>query len=341
MTNNDKTTSPRRAAYLIEAIIRAGGTPNEVFKEVGLNPNDYVNPDRSLSVNHFAELCELSAKKLNDCFFGLHMGLLISEKNAGPMSRLLTSSPTVGEVFDNIERYTIIVESGLIAKHIIEDDLSILTATLTTQQNVKKRHANEALCAQIIQFLKKGVGNHITPKTVYFNHDKPLDITELENYFCAPIIFNHPTNKIVFEKSILHEEMATTNDTLYTVLKAHFEELLLEQPKPDNFVTNIRKVIKDNLSICEINEDYVASQLAISPRTLRRRLQEHNLTFNEIKKQGRQELAHQYLLKSQLCLSEIALLLGYSETSAFCRAFRDWTGTPPLVYRKQSTRQQP
>lgn len=319
----------------MEAILRAGGDPEEIFKKANLELNNYINPDRPLTVNQFANLCELCAKCLNDSFFGLHMGLFIGEQTAGPLSHLMSSSPTVEDVFKNIARYTVVLENGLISKYSQENGLPSLSASLATQENVPRRHANEAIYAQLLQFLKKGIGDHVVPEALFFEHEKPSDTAELDDYFRAPIYFNSPLNKAVFKPSILNEEMATANDTLYTVLKAHFEKLLADQPKPNDLVESVRRVITDNLSISETTVNSVASQLALSPRTLRRRLQEHHLTFHDIKKMVRQELAEQYLSNSQLGLSEIALLLGYSETSAFCRAFRDWVGDPPLVYRKK------
>ena len=78
----------------------------------------------------------------------------------------------------------------------------------------------------------------------------------------------------------------------------------------------------------------VARYMKISSRTLHRRLQERDLVFKELLQKTRQQLAQQYLKEERLTLSEIALLLGYSEQSAFSRAFKQWLGITPLRFQK-------
>ena len=77
----------------------------------------------------------------------------------------------------------------------------------------------------------------------------------------------------------------------------------------------------------------VAGHLALSSRTLQRRLQERGLVFQEILENTRRELAIRYLQDKNLSLTDIALLLGYSEQSAFNRAFKRWYNETPKSYR--------
>jgi AraC-like DNA-binding protein len=78
----------------------------------------------------------------------------------------------------------------------------------------------------------------------------------------------------------------------------------------------------------------VARYMRMSSRTLHRRLEERQLVFKQLLQKTRQQLAQQYLKEGRLTLSEIALLLGYSEQSAFTRAFKMWVGETPLRFQK-------
>jgi AraC-like DNA-binding protein len=79
----------------------------------------------------------------------------------------------------------------------------------------------------------------------------------------------------------------------------------------------------------------VAKKIAMSPRTLQRQLKEHGVDFKRLMDDTRRRFALTYLKDRRTTLTEIAFLLGYSELSAFNRAFRRWTGSTPLDYRRR------
>lgn len=80
--------------------------------------------------------------------------------------------------------------------------------------------------------------------------------------------------------------------------------------------------------------DVIALRLGFSERTLQRRLQAARLNFQQLVEQLRFDAACRYLQQGDLPLTEIGYQLGYSEPSAFSRAFRRWSGVSPLVYRR-------
>lgn len=80
----------------------------------------------------------------------------------------------------------------------------------------------------------------------------------------------------------------------------------------------------------------VAKKVALSPRTLQRRLNEYGVDFKKLTDDTRRRFAMKYLKDRNNTLTQIAFLLGYSEVSAFNRAFKRWTGSTPLKYRKES-----
>ena len=85
----------------------------------------------------------------------------------------------------------------------------------------------------------------------------------------------------------------------------------------------------------EVSVDKVATAMHQSTRTLQRRLAERNLTWQHMLDNTRMQLARQYLNDRALSVAEIAVLLGFSEQSAFTRAFKRWTGQTPLSFRQQ------
>ncbi len=84
--------------------------------------------------------------------------------------------------------------------------------------------------------------------------------------------------------------------------------------------------------------EHLAARLHMSARTLHRRLAEEGTTFRRVVTDVRRELAERHLREQRLAIGEIGFLLGFSEASAFHRAFKRWTGWPPLAYRRASAR---
>ena len=93
--------------------------------------------------------------------------------------------------------------------------------------------------------------------------------------------------------------------------------------------------LRNQLRGDEVTADSVAKALGMSARTLRRRLEAENTTFQELRDALRKGRALEHMRESQLTISEIAYLLGFGETSAFHRAFRRWTGKTPAQYRRE------
>ncbi|MDT4871125.1 HTH-type transcriptional regulator VirS [compost metagenome] len=91
--------------------------------------------------------------------------------------------------------------------------------------------------------------------------------------------------------------------------------------------------ITSGLSSGSVSLEQVASDLNMGLRTLQRRLAEHNVDFSQLVEDVRRSLAESYVMQSDYSLTEIALLLGYSEASTFCRAFRRWTQLTPQQFR--------
>ncbi|MFD1160493.1 helix-turn-helix transcriptional regulator [Roseovarius aestuarii] len=123
---------------------------------------------------------------------------------------------------------------------------------------------------------------------------------------------------------------------LFSMVKAFMESRCKTSDDPVDFATVVRNEIKMQLgssipSLCEI-----ASILGMPSLSFQKRLRKHGLSYNDILRAARHELALHYMDDPSMPLTEIAFNLGYSELSAFSRAFRNWTGMSPQRYRRVS-----
>ncbi|HEX2670387.1 MAG TPA: helix-turn-helix transcriptional regulator, partial [Polyangiaceae bacterium] len=119
-----------------------------------------------------------------------------------------------------------------------------------------------------------------------------------------------------------------------SILDRHAHKLLQELPRVAQLSARVRELVAAELKNGSFTAEQIAQQLHVSGRTLHRRLKEENAIYYELVDDVRRGLTDRYLADPDMSLEQIALLVGYSEASAFRRAFRRWHGVSPARYRK-------
>ena len=112
-------------------------------------------------------------------------------------------------------------------------------------------------------------------------------------------------------------------------------DLLERMPAATAFVDRVRQLVAGGLVRNGAEAVGVAEGLNMSRRTLQRRLRDEGTSVRDIVDSVRRDLAMRYLCEREIAVAEVAFLLGFSEASAFHRAFKRWTGTTPSIYRSR------
>jgi AraC-like DNA-binding protein len=158
-------------------------------------------------------------------------------------------------------------------------------------------------------------------------------IDDFEAIFYSAVEFNQTTNRIVFSSDFLNKPVVTTQDKLPAFL-INAPHCFLSHYRPNNSTAEqVRKILKHSDEFAHIKLSDIAEQLHCSTATLTRRLKAENTTFMEIKDRIRKVKALSLLRTTDVPLTAISYLLGFSEASAFTRAFKKWTGESPVEYR--------
>jgi AraC-like DNA-binding protein len=218
-----------------------------------------------------------------------------------------------------------------------QDGLIRLEYRIEAPEILERRQDAELSLGMFLNVIRECCGHHWAPEEVYFEHPRPQLWQEHEAAFDAPVYFSQPTNALAFRRDILDKPMPARDLKLLATMQTCLEALGLQGGEHGMF-DRIGTAIRMRLPNGAPTLDQIASELRVSAASVQRSLAEQGLTYKDAVETMRRNLAKMYLEQRQLPLTEVALLLGYSELSAFTRAFTRWSGVSPRAYRQSLVR---
>ena len=182
-----------------------------------------------------------------------------------------------------------------------------------------------------VQLARIATHEQVNPETIHVS----LDLPELDAYevFLETRIRRDEVNRVTFSADDAKKPFLTANHAIWAILEPAFDKRMEDLTQDASFQDRVRACLLEMLASGHYSLTYIASQLAISNRTLQRRLREEGTTFQKVLDELREELARHYLSTTDYTSVEISFLLGYEEPNSFYRAFRAWTGQTPEIVR--------
>jgi AraC-like DNA-binding protein len=175
------------------------------------------------------------------------------------------------------------------------------------------------------------------PKEVWLTREKPS--SDIENIyheiFRCPIKFGQATNSLIISHELLDLPLRRTDPLLLQTLEQHAQAQLSELSSEQDIVMEATRALKEIMKSEPPRKERLAEVLGVSGRTLQRKLQAANSSYQELLDTVRRESSEYYLAYTQLSMSDIATHLGFSDTRSFHRSFKLWTDTTPGEFRQQ------
>jgi AraC-like DNA-binding protein len=320
---------------LLEAIGNAGADPDQVLRALEVDRAVLSNAEGFIPCSTFARLLEEAARATGDPCFGLHFGERFNIKNIGALAYVVLNSPTIAVADQHVARYLKLYNQAAKVFFTVEEKRAYLQYVLVDLGIAVPRQENEYSMVIRLNTIRMMVGSQWAPLEVRFAHEAPEQISEHLRIFAAPVLFGYPTNTFVIEREFLERQIPAADERLYEIMRRYLERILEEMPQEHEVLASVRRAIAESMREGDPNLARVAKKMAMSPRTLQRQLKEQGMEFKQLVDDTRRRFALSYLRDRRHTLTEIAFLLGYSEASAFNRAFKRWTGSTPLAYRSQ------
>lgn len=323
----------------LDVLLRAAGTSlPALLRRLGIDAVVLAEPENRLAFKQFVQVLDEAAAVAGDECLGLHLGAEQSLRVAGVLGYALQSSPDVRAQLALAMRYFTLHQDGVEVDLRVDGPLATLRYAVLDPHVLMHRHDAEATLALSIGQWRAHTGlPHWAPASVHFEHLAPSAAAErtLRQFFGCPVHFGEAMNAFRFPAAFLDTPLRTADGALHAILSRYAEESLARHPGTTTLAGRVRRLIAAGLAHGLADIDEVARRLALSPRTLQRQLGDAGMQFTELVDETRRELAAQYLRDARLSLTDAAFLVGYSDLTAFHRAFRRWFQQTPLDYQRQ------
>lgn len=319
---------------VIEMIDRYHGDVDSIFGRATIDTSQLDNPFNEISLRQYCTLFEEAAAQTGYDNFGLQFGQNFQPKRLGAIGYVAINSPTLSSGLRNFIRYFPAHQDNSILSLEHDRDVLWLTYQIVDPRIARRRQDAELSLGMFCNIFRHALGPRWRPLEVHFEHHLPDERGEHRTTFDAPVLFGQKVNAIAFKREDLDADMPGHDPYLYAVIEPFLAERRTLRQNPEDFVTALRHEIKLRLGDSTPSLDVLADGLGLTSTVLRRRLKDFGVGFNDLVKAARQELALRHVSDHDMPLTEVALALGYSELSAFSRAFRNWTGMSPQRYRR-------
>lgn len=303
--------------------------------EAGLSEFIYAHPDHAVPLAGFVALWELLGTRI-DPDIGLLIGNEPSTHGLGGYGQLVSSACDMQASLRCMSRYIVVHSQATRLDVSFTESHIIIDYQLTDPTITRRRQDAELSLAMIATNLRAITGRELYPIKVQFEHAVPDNCERHAAVFRCPVEFESSSNRLFYSSDLLNLPVVTADARLHQALLASLDEQRKLRSAESSFVDNLIQVIMSCLPNGEVSLEHVARHRGMSARTLQRRLSEQQIDFSALIEEVRRSLALDYVSSSRYTLTEVALMLGYSEASSFSRAFRRWTQVTPLQYRQSS-----
>lgn len=188
------------------------------------------------------------------------------------------------------------------------------------------------LLRYVLGFSCWAVDSAIALRAAEFPHAEPAHVSVYPTIFCRTLRFDSDGARMVFDRHYLSLPLTRSAVDLDSMLKGALRLTVLPYRRDRLLVERVRRVLRQERGRSLGAED-VARELALSARTMHRRLRDEATSLRDLKEEAKFELARQELMRGRVPIKRIAELAGFRNEKSFSRAFRSWTGASPSEFR--------
>jgi AraC-like DNA-binding protein len=317
---------------LLATLEAAGVDPVAFFGDLRIPRQALASLDTRIPLCQLDAIWDRAAHRIADDCLGMHVAETVRADSFGILSYLGITSATLGDALRRILAHFRLLSDASGYQLSVGDNVATVIATHDDVATAPIRQRSEFTVAVLHCYARECIGDSWRLIEAFFEHEAPADTEYHRRLFACPVRFGAPRMGFRFDRHLLDSSLRTSDASLADLLEGYARLLESSSSPPRSFAEHVREhVLARPRAAGSIKT--VARELAMSPRTLQRRLRDEGTSIKEIIDGARHDLATR-LLSTRGEIAEIAYLLGFSDTAAFHRAFKRWTGMTPCAYRQ-------
>lgn len=326
---------------LLSYLQRKGLGERQVIEEIlGTSPDQLQGPDRHIDADRYYALWHYAETVSADPAIGLHAGEAADPESMGLVGHVFFNCDTLGDaVTQYVRLHRLINESVLLSLEQTEEQ-TILSWHPDRRQHYCRQDMDRTLASAMTR-TRHFIHPDFHADWIEMAHPEPDYASEYRRLLGGDIRFDATVTRVAFDNRHLSHPIPRRNPYIYSAVLRQVNSVLSRWQPQKSFSRKVRRMISRQMSTDRINADTLAQQCHMSRQTLYRRLKKEGISFHDMVESVRKDKALRYVAGNQFALGEIAFLLGFSELSAFSRAFKRWTGMAPAHYRAQHQHQEP
>lgn len=313
----------------VPPVLRAlGHDPDETLAEIGLDAAVLGDADNTIPFRFVGTLLEHCVKRTGCQHLGLLLGQRGGAATVGVVGLTVRNAPDLGAALRSLTQHLHSHDRGAVPTLRVSGGYALLGYAIYEPGVPACDQIYAGAIAIALQIMRELCGAHWLPAEVLFPFRKPDDLEAYRRFFQSPLRFDAGQAALAFPAGWLKHALSDTDPGLY-----HEARTVLGDRARTDLIDHVRRILRGMLVRGSLAEEMVAQALAMSRRTLVRRLEAEGTTFHAILQEMRLEVACQLLRDTDNPVADIAIDLGYAGASPFRRAFKQWTGFTPGEWR--------
>ncbi|TVP58131.1 MAG: AraC family transcriptional regulator [Halomonadaceae bacterium] len=305
---------------------------NRLEQLLGMPLTTLQDPDCRVPVTRYHALWQEALETTGDAALGLRLGEVVDPDRMGLMSHIFFNSDTVAHAMDEYVRLQGLVNEAVQLIRVHEGDQVRLVWQVPDPTHYCIADMERTLSAALTR-ARHFIHPDLAITQLTLAHESPLHVAHYHRIFRCPMVFAAGEVSVAFPARYLDGPLPRRNPHVHSALLGHVNRLVRQLRPQQSTAQRVRRAIARQLPRTP-DADRVAAALNMSRQTLYRKLKKEGEGFQHLAESVRQQRGLRLVAEGRYALSEIAFLLGFSELSAFSRAFKRWTGESPAHYRR-------
>jgi len=302
----------------------------DLLAKSDLTPEMLADAEGRVSPAQFCVAWAEAIRASGDASLAIRIAESTPAGSFGVVEYVCRSAPTLRVALEQWCRYLGILDDAVDVGLVDEGET---TALRVLRESEAPAPASHELCFALVVARAREAASGVRPIEVRYAHRaNDANATRQRAFFGAPVRFGTRETELVFERAALEAPLASADAGLNDVLRSAADEKRAKRSPHAPLTDQVRRALASALQSDDGQLELVAKRLGMTGRSLQRRLKDEGTSFQAERESMRRELADRYLGEG-LSFSEISFLLGFSEPSAFFRAFKRWTGITPFERR--------